>query len=156
MSDLLRCGPVSSRKGALTLAFQTGVVKRRWVTVRPGRSLREGMEHVDRVAKVQALPEPAGACRPRGEAKALRGVTGPEHLDGVFWHRSRRRHVRQRPAVGPPEAEGAVGPARELIPLLVHRAVMPAALCRAPDYAEVGESLDERAALEVGIIRSRS
>ena len=125
MFDLLRRGSAGSGKGALTLASGAAVVKGRWVTVRRGRSLRQRKQHVDRVAQVEALSEPVGACRARGEAQALRGVIGTENFDGVFWYRNRRRHVRQQAAVRPQEAEGAVGPARDLIPLLVDRAMVP-------------------------------
>ena len=85
------------------------------------------MQDVDRPPYIQAFPEPTGTRRARGEAKALRVVMRPERLDGIPWHRSRRRHLRQRATVGPPETERPVGRARDLIALLVHRPVMPAA-----------------------------
>jgi hypothetical protein len=84
------------------------------------------MEHIDRPAHVQALSEPAGASRPRAEAKALRRMTRPERRDGITGHRGRRRHLGQRAAVRPPEPEGAVALARNLVARLVHRPVMPA------------------------------
>jgi len=84
------------------------------------------MQDVDRPPHIQALPKPAGTRRPRGEAKAVRIVTRPKRLDGIPRHRSRRRHLRQRAAIGPPESERSVGPARNLVPLLVHGSVMPA------------------------------
>ena len=85
------------------------------------------MQDVDRPSHVQPLPEPAGAGRPRGEAEALRVVTRAERVHGMVWHRGRRRHLRQRAAVRPSEAQGPVGPARDPISLFVHSAVMQAA-----------------------------
>src|SRR6266545_4638170 len=120
MLHLLRCGPASSRNDALTLASETGVVKRRW-------SLRPGMQHVDRPAQIQPLPKPAGARRPRVDPEALRVVTCAESPDGITEHCSRRRHLRQRAPVRPLESKRPVGPARDLVALLVNGAVMPAA-----------------------------
>ncbi len=57
----------------------------------------------------------------------MRVVTTAEGLDGITDHSGRWRHLRQRAAVRPPEAETPVGPTLDLIPLLVHRSVMPAA-----------------------------
>jgi len=91
------------------------------------RTLGSRVQDVDRPAQIQALPEPARARRPRVEAKALRGVTRAERLDGISGHRGGRRHLGQRAAVRPPESERAVGPARDLETLLVHRSVVPAA-----------------------------
>jgi hypothetical protein len=85
------------------------------------------MQDVDRPSQIQPFPEPAGARRPRIEAKAVRVVTCTESLDGITRHRGRRRHHRQRAAIRSPEAERPVGPARDLVTLLVHRSVMPAA-----------------------------
>ena len=48
-------------------------------------------------------------------------------MTGSPGHPARWRHLRERAAVGPPELERPVGPARDLIALLVHRAVMSAA-----------------------------
>ena len=61
------------------------------------------------------------------EPKALRGVTGQEQGDGIPVASWRRRHLGERTAVRLPEAECAVGLARRLIALFVHRAVMPPA-----------------------------
>ncbi len=47
------------------------------------------MQDVDRPCHVQALPEPARACRPRVEAKPLRVVPRPEGLDRIGGHRGR-------------------------------------------------------------------
>ena len=57
----------------------------------------------------------------------MRVVRSAERLDGITGHCGRRRHLGQRAAVGPPESERPVGPARDLIALLVHRSVMSAA-----------------------------
>jgi hypothetical protein len=85
------------------------------------------MQDVDRPHHIQRLPEPLGARRPRADAKALGVVTCAERFDGITGHRSGRWHLRQRPAVRAPERQCAVGPARDLEALLVHRAMMAAA-----------------------------
>ena len=120
MRNLLRYGPASSRHGALTLASDARVVKRRC-------SLRPGMQHVDRPAHIQPFPEPAGACRSRSEAQAVGVVTRPERPDGIPRHRSRQRHLGQRVAIGPLEPESPVRPARDVKSLLVDSAVVPTA-----------------------------
>src|SRR5713101_5712423 len=84
------------------------------------------MQDVDRPSHIQALPEPAGARRARVDANALRVMTRAESLDGITEHRSRQLHLRERAAVRPSELKRPVGPARDLVALLVHRAVMPA------------------------------
>jgi hypothetical protein len=85
------------------------------------------MQDIDGPHHIQRLPEPLGARCPRADPKALRVVTCAELLDGISGHGSRRRHLRQRAAVRPPEPEGPVGPPRDLETLLVHGPVMPAA-----------------------------
>lgn len=65
--------------------------------------------------------------RVRTEPKVLRGVTGPEQGDGIPVASWRRRHLGERAAVRPPEAERAVGLAGRLIALLVNGAVMATA-----------------------------
>ncbi len=85
------------------------------------------MQDVDGPSQIQRLPEPAGARCPRAYAKSLRVVTRAERLDGITGHGGRRWHLRQRAAVRAPESERPIGPARDLIPLLVDGAVMPAA-----------------------------
>jgi len=85
------------------------------------------MQDVDGPAHIQSLPEPARACRPRSETQAVGVVASAESLDGIPGHRNRQRHLRERVAVGSPEPERPVGPARDLKPLLVDGAVMPAA-----------------------------
>ena len=84
------------------------------------------MQDVDGPDQIQALPEPAGTGRPRVETKPLRVVLRPESTDRIRGDRRRRWHLGQEPAVRPLEPEGAVGPARDLIALLVHRTVVPA------------------------------
>ncbi len=84
------------------------------------------MQDADRPAQIQVLTEPAGACCPRAKTKPLRIVLRPEQVDGISGHRGRRWHFRQEPAVRLLEPESAVGPARNLIALFVHRAVVPA------------------------------
>ena len=86
----------------------------------------ERMQNVDRPAYIQALSEPAGAHGPRMETKPLHIMRRAEHIDGIGGHRSWRRHLGQEPTVRSPEAEGPVGLARDLVALLVHRAVVPA------------------------------
>ncbi len=54
-------------------------------------------------------------------------MTRPEDRDRVSGACSGGRHLRERAAVGSPELERPVRPARDLVALLVHRAVMPAA-----------------------------
>ena len=78
--------------------------------------------------EIQALPQPARARGPRVKAKPLGCVPHPQGLDRIVGHRRHGREwdVGQGPAIGPPEAECAVGLALDLVALLVHRAVMPA------------------------------
>ena len=57
----------------------------------------------------------------------LRGVLRSDRSGGIRGHHRRRRDVRQRPAIRPSELELSVGPTLDLVALLVHRAVMPAA-----------------------------
>jgi len=85
------------------------------------------MQNVDGPHHIQALPEPARTGRPSVETKALRFMSYPESLDGLFWHCGRRRHLGQRPAIRPPESQHPVRPARDLITLLVHGPMMPPA-----------------------------
>ena len=93
--------------------------------VKRRRSLRQGVQHVDRPADVERLPEPGRAGRARGEAEALRIVIRAECGDGISWHGGRCRHLGERPAVRPLELERPVRPTCDLIPLLVHRAMVP-------------------------------
>jgi hypothetical protein len=85
------------------------------------------MQDVDGPAHVQGLAEPAGERGARVEAQADRGVMCAEGRDRVSGHRRGRRHLGQRAPVRAPEPERAIGPARDLIPLLVDGAVMTTA-----------------------------
>jgi len=67
------------------------------------------MQDVDGPSHIQPLPEPAGTPRPRVDAEALRVVTGTESLDGIFGDGGRRRYLRERTAIRPPELECPVG-----------------------------------------------
>src|SRR5712692_1609142 len=58
------------------------------------RTHGQGVQDIDRPNQIQALSEPAGASRPRGDTKALRVVTRAESLDGIIRYRRRRRHLR--------------------------------------------------------------
>src|SRR4029077_10683630 len=80
----------------------------------------------DPPADVQPLPEPAGARRARVETQALRGVVCSERRDGIVERGDRRRDLYERAAVGPPELERPLGPARDGVALLVDGAMMPA------------------------------
>jgi hypothetical protein len=66
---------------------------------------------------------PVRACTRRPWPVVIR----PERADRIRGHRGRRRHLGHGPAIRPPEPEHSVGPARDLVALLVDRAVMPAA-----------------------------
>jgi hypothetical protein len=60
------------------------------------------------------------------ETKPLHLMRRTERIDRIGGHRSWRRHLGQEPTVRSPETEDAVGLARDLVALLVHRAVVPA------------------------------
>ena len=77
------------------------------------------MQDVDRPAYIQALSEPAGAHGPRIETKPLHIIRRAEPIDRIGRHRRWRRYLRQDPTVRSPEAEGAVGLARDPVALLV-------------------------------------
>jgi len=85
------------------------------------------MQDVDGPPHVQSLPEPTRTPRPCVDSQALRVVTRAEGRNGVLGDRCRRRYVGKRASVRPPELERPVGQPRNLITLLVHRSVMPAA-----------------------------
>src|SRR3989442_14966228 len=80
------------------------------------------MKDIDRPARIQALPEPARARRPRVESEALLFVPRPEGLDRIVRYRCRRRDRGQVPAVRPPERDRAIRVALHLVALLVDRA----------------------------------
>jgi hypothetical protein len=85
------------------------------------------MQHVDRIAQVQALPQPGRAGRPRVQAESLRVVLRSKGLDRIRRYSGRGRDLGEQPAVRSPEAERAVRLSIDLIAFLVHRAVMSAA-----------------------------
>jgi hypothetical protein len=85
------------------------------------------MQDIDGPAHIERLPEPAGECRARVEAQAHLVVTRAQHRDGILAHGRRRRYLGKRPAIRSPEPEDPVGPARDLIALLVNGAMMPTA-----------------------------
>jgi hypothetical protein len=59
--------------------------------------------------------------------ETLRGILCLDRSGRIGGHRGRRQDLGQRPAIRSPELECAVGPTLDLVTLLVHRAVMPAA-----------------------------
>jgi hypothetical protein len=61
------------------------------------------------------------------KTKPLRVVTLAEGHDGLVGHGGERRHIGQRSAIWPPEAERAVELTRNPIALLVDRTMMPPA-----------------------------
>src|SRR4029453_13771314 len=91
-----------------------------------GRVLSKKMQHSDPPAKVQAPPQPAGGQRLCVETNPLRVVPRSECIDGIGGQREWWGHVGQEAAVRPLELESAVGPARDLVALLVHRTVVAA------------------------------
>ena len=92
------------------------------------------MQHVDRPAQIQAFAEPVGVGRARADAKAVGVVTRPEDRDGISGACSGGRHLRERAAVGSPELERPVRPARDVETLFVYGTMMPAA-----EQREIGE-----------------
>ena len=92
------------------------------------------MQHVDRPAQFQALAQPVRVGRARADAKALGVVPRLEDRDGISGACSGGRHLRERAAVGSPELERPVRPARDVEPLFVHGTMMPAA-----EQREIGE-----------------
>jgi hypothetical protein len=73
----------SSRRGRVSLSL--------W---RSRESVGEGMQNVDRVAHVEALPQPGRACRARVQAESLRVVLRPQGLHWIGRHRGRGRDLR--------------------------------------------------------------
>ena len=84
------------------------------------------MQHVDRVAQIQALPQPGRTGRPRVQAEPLRVVLCSKGLDRIGRYSRRGRDLGKQPAVRSQEAERAVGLSIDLIAFLVHRAMVPA------------------------------
>ena len=92
------------------------------------------MQHVDRPAHVEPLPEPARASRTRVNVKPPLGVSRPERLDRILRHRRGRRHLRQLSTVRSPEPQCPVRLSLDPIALLVHRVMMASTQQR-----EIGE-----------------
>jgi hypothetical protein len=67
------------------------------------------MQDVDRVAHIQALPQPGRAGRPRVEAESLGLVLSPQGLDWIGGYCGREWDLGQEPAVRSPESERTVG-----------------------------------------------
>ena len=105
------------------------------------------MQDGERVAQIQALAQPGRARRARVQAEPMRVVLRAERLDRIGGHCSRGRDIGEQLAVRAPELKRAVWLSLDLIALLVHRAVMTATLCRAPDYAECERGVDGEADL---------
>jgi hypothetical protein len=91
------------------------------------QGVREGMEHIDRPAEVEGLPAPSRARRTRVERQPLSAMAHAQRPHRIRGHRGRGRDAGQRPPVGSPEAELAVGRTVDLVALLVHGAVVAAA-----------------------------
>jgi len=85
------------------------------------------MQHVDRPADVQALSQPARPRRACVNVKPARRVLSVQLVDGIGRHRTRRRNVRNEPAVRPPKLKLTVGVSLHPVALFMHRAVMPTA-----------------------------
>ncbi|MGH6885579.1 MAG: hypothetical protein ACREGK_05845 [Geminicoccales bacterium] len=88
------------------------------------------------------------------QIQSIRMVPRSQDLARIAGDRGRRRHFRQQATIWPAEPQLAVRFSIDPVALLVDGAVMSAALCRAPDYAEFGRDLEGEGDLEVGIIRS--
>jgi len=84
------------------------------------------MQAVDRPAHVQGLAQPARGRGLRVQPKSLRLVPRSKDLDGIAAHLRRWRDLGQEPPVRAAEAKLAVGLSRDLIALLVDRAMVPA------------------------------
>src|SRR5262245_11050491 len=90
------------------------------------RPLGQGMQDIDGPDDIEALPQPARRGRPRIKVKPLRLVLGLERPDRVGGHRVGWRDVREEPPIRPQEPKVAVGLTRDLVSLLMHRAVVTA------------------------------
>jgi hypothetical protein len=80
--------------------------RRRWVALSPGRcreSVGQGMQNVDRVAHIQALPQPGRTGRSRVQAEPLCVVVRAKRLDWIGGHRGRGRGLGEQLAVRSPE-----------------------------------------------------
>jgi hypothetical protein len=84
------------------------------------------MQHVDRIAHVERLAEPARHRGPRVQGAPVGVVARSERVHGIAGHLRRRRDLGQRPAVRAVESKLAVRLSIEPIALFVDGAVMPA------------------------------
>ena len=82
------------------------------------------MQDVDRVAHIQALPQPTRHRGPRVQHEPQGVVPRSDDLHGIARHMRRRRHLGQKPAVRPSEPKLAIGLSLDLESLLVDRTVM--------------------------------
>ena len=94
--------------------------------VKCGGGCAQGVQDADRPPTSRRSPSQPER-RARVETQALRGVLLPERVHWISAHRDGRRHLGQGPAVRPSELERPVGRPRDLVALLVHRAVVPPA-----------------------------
>jgi hypothetical protein len=84
------------------------------------------MEHVDRVAHIERLAQPARHGGARVQAEAMSLVLPFDDRRGIGRQIGRRRDIGNQPSIGPSELKRAVGPALELVALFVDRAVVAA------------------------------
>ena len=89
--------------------------------------LCQRVEHIDRPADIEGLPQPARHRGPRVETEALSFVSCSHALHRIAGHARRRRDIRQGPAIRTTELKLAVRPPIDLITLLMDGAMMPAA-----------------------------
>lgn len=85
------------------------------------------MQDGERPADVEPLAQPAGARGPRAEPNPQRGMLLVQRRNRIRGHSDRRRHLRERAAIRPPELERAVGSSRDPVALFMYRVVMATA-----------------------------
>ena len=84
------------------------------------------MQYVDRIAHVQALPQPQWHRRVRVEGESIPFVPRSDGRHEIPKQLGRRRDLGDQPAVGAPELKLAVRLTPDLVALLVDRAMVPA------------------------------
>jgi hypothetical protein len=84
------------------------------------------MQHVDRIAHIERLAEPARHRRPRVQDEPIGVIARSEGMHGIAGHLRRRRDLGQQSAVGSAEPKLAVRLSIERIALFVDGAVMTA------------------------------
>jgi hypothetical protein len=92
------------------------------------------MQNVDRIADVEALPQPQRYSGPRVQDKPLGIVQRAQGRHGIIRHPRRRRHIRQYAPIRSAELQLAVRLSMDLVALLVHGAMVPAT-----EHREIGE-----------------